>query len=121
MQRGADINCEASLYPSFIRLSHHAILLFFVFAKYCKRACNYEDMSSCIGSKEELVAKQLVSGAMVTMNRGTTVCMKKKKKYNFEFGMMQVSLCSPLFVPENLCFRLNRVIILQSLHNLLMN
>lgn len=29
-------------------------------------------MSSCISSKEELVAKQLVSGAMVTMNHGTT-------------------------------------------------
>lgn len=51
---------------------------FFVFAKYCKRACNYEDMSSCISSKEELVAKQLVSGAMVTMNHGTTQFVWKK-------------------------------------------
>lgn len=72
MQHRAKINCEASLYSSFIRSFYHAILLFFVFAKYCKRACNYEDMSSCISSKEELVAKQLVSGAMVTMNHGTT-------------------------------------------------
>lgn len=47
-------------------------LLFYFFAKYRKRASNYEDMSSCISSKEELVAKQLVSGAMATMNCGTT-------------------------------------------------
>lgn len=34
-------------------------------------------MSSCIHSKGELVAKQLVSGAMVTMDCGIIVCMRK--------------------------------------------
>lgn len=66
----------------------------FVFAKYCKRAYNYGDTSSCISSKEELVAKQLVSRAMVTMNRGTTVCVRKKK--SIKFKMTEVSLCSSL-------------------------
>lgn len=35
-------------------------------------------MSSCISSKEELVAKQLVNGAMVTMNHDTTQFVWKK-------------------------------------------
>lgn len=49
----------------------------FVSAKYCKRACNLEETSSCISTKEELVAKQLVSGAMATMDCGT-FCVKRK-------------------------------------------
>lgn len=41
-------------------------------------------MSSCIGSKEELVAKQLLNGAMVTMNHDTTDCMGGNKKFKFK-------------------------------------
>lgn len=39
-------------------------------------------MSSCISSKEELVAKQLVNGAMVTMNRDTTQFLRKNNEIN---------------------------------------
>lgn len=73
------LNCKHRC--SFIRYCFSCNSIVFVFAKYCKRAYNYGDTSSCISSKEELVAKQLVSRAMVTMNRGTTVCVRKKKKY----------------------------------------
>lgn len=48
-------------------------------------------MSSCISSKEELVAKQLVNGAMVTMNHDTTQFVWKKI---IKFKMTQVFTCS---------------------------
>lgn len=55
-------------------------------------------MNSCIGSKEELVAKQLLNGAMVTMNHDTTDCMEGGDKNSNLKMTLRFLLSVPDFV-----------------------
>lgn len=120
MQSRAEINCEASLWSSFIRLSHHASLLFFLF------------LLNIV--KEPIIMKTWVVASVPRRSwlpsnwwvepwwQWTMVPHSKYEKIikKFEFKMMQASLCfffTSIFCQKMWTSGLTKIIYLPSFFN----